>query len=158
LGDAAEIEFDPKSEGKMKKYLPVLLVLLLVYGLNVFQDLTSTAPHPANTDAVLEVAYTNRQSNIQVEGRGTVITVLNDDLEGSRHQKFLLRLDSGQTLLVSHNIDLAQRVENLKQGDNVLFFGEYEWNPKGGLIHWTHHDPGGHHVAGWIKHQGRTYQ
>jgi len=142
----------------MKKYLPVLLVLLLVYGLNVFQDLTSTAPHPANTDAVLEVAYTNRQSNIQVEGRGTVITVLNDDLEGSRHQKFLLRLDSGQTLLVSHNIDLAQRVENLKQGDNVLFFGEYEWNPKGGLIHWTHHDPGGHHVAGWIKHQGRTYQ
>jgi hypothetical protein len=86
------------------------------------------------------------------------VKILKDDLEGSRHQRFLLELGSGQTLLISHNIDLAPRIEGLARGDSVQFFGEYEWNSKGGVIHWTHHDPGGRHVAGWIKHRGRVYQ
>jgi hypothetical protein len=40
----------------------------------------------------------------------------------------------------------------------VEFFGEYEWNAKGGVVHWTHHDPQGLHENGWLKHQGRLYQ
>lgn len=84
--------------------------------------------------------------------------VLRDDLKGSRHQRFILKTDTGQTLLVAHNIDLAPRIDGLKAGDTVEFYGEYEWNPKGGVIHWTHHDPDNRHVAGWLRHQGRTYQ
>jgi hypothetical protein len=82
---------------------------------------------------------------------------LPDDLEGSRHQRFVLRLSSGQTLLVAHNIDLAPRISSLNRGDKVEFYGEYEWNAKGGVIHWTHHDPSGRHVGGWLKHDSKTY-
>ena len=109
-------------------------------------------------DATLESAFANRISNLQVEGQGTVVKILADDSDGSRHQRFIVRLDSGQTLLVSHNIDLARRIGSLRAGDTVVFYGEYEWNPKGGVIHWTHHDPQGRHPAGWIKHDGQTYQ
>ena len=103
-------------------------------------------------------AFASRASDIQVEGEGTVLRVLSDDLNGSRHQRFIVELSSGQTLLVSHNIDIAPRIGGLKVGDSVSFNGEYVWNEKGGVIHWTHHDPRGRHVAGWVMHNGTTYQ
>jgi Protein of unknown function (DUF3465) len=109
-------------------------------------------------DAVIENAFENRRGNLQVSGQGTVVKLLADDIDGSRHQRFIVRLNSGRTLLVSHNIDLAPRIDALRVGDTIAFHGEYEWNPKGGVIHWTHHDPQGIHAAGWIKHDGRTYQ
>ena len=43
----------------------------------------------------------------------------------------------------------------LEVGDVVEFFGEYEWNEQGGVIHWTHHDPAGRHTDGWLRHGGR---
>ena len=95
---------------------------------------------------------------VRLQGQGTVITVLTDDNDGSRHQRFILKLRSGQTLLIAHNIDIAPRVASLRVGDSVAFDGEYEWNAKGGVIHWTHHDPGGRRASGWLKHGGRTYQ
>lgn len=112
----------------------------------------------AGTDAVLAEAYASRRNSLQVQGRGTVSRLLADDDDGSRHQRFILRLDSGQTLLVAHNIDLAPRIGGLAVGDEVAFFGEYEWSDRGGVIHWTHHDPDGSHVGGWLRHEGRTYQ
>lgn len=84
--------------------------------------------------------------------------MLSDDFDGSKHQRFIVRLYNGQTLLLAHNIDLAPRVDSLREGDRISFYGEYEWNPKGGIVHWTHHDPAGRHVAGWIKFRGKTYQ
>lgn len=75
-----------------------------------------------------------------------------------RYLFILLRLWMRQTLLVAHNIDLAPRIASIREGDSVEFFGEYEWNEQGGVIHWAHKDPGGRHVAGWLKHNGRLYQ
>lgn len=87
-----------------------------------------------------------------------MIAILKDDNEGSRHQKFILELNNGHTVLVAHNIDLAPRIPNIQKGDMVEFFGEYEYSEKGGVIHWTHHNPGRKHIDGWLKYQGRTYQ
>ena len=92
-------------------------------------------------------------------GAGDPVTrILSDDAQGSRHQRFIVRLSSGQTVLVAHNIDLAPRVPGLKVGDIVEFSGEFEWNDKGGVVHWTHHDPSGSHPGGWLKHGGRVFQ
>ena len=111
-----------------------------------------------SSDSVLENAFVHRLSNQQLGGRGTVIKLLADDNNGSRHQRFIVRLNSGRTLLIAHNIDLAQRIDSLRVGDEVSFYGEYEWNPKGGVLHWTHHDPQGRHPGGWIRHDGQSYQ
>ena len=105
-----------------------------------------------------EKAYQNKRSDDQVKGTGTVSKLLNDDNKGIRHQKLILRLGSGQTILIAHNIDLAPRINSISQGDQVEFYGEYEWNDRGGVVHWTHRDPNGYHFGGWLKHQGRTYQ
>lgn len=106
----------------------------------------------------IEHAFAQKQSDVQVQSKGTVKAVLKDDNEGSRHQKFILSLRNGQTVLVAHNIDLSPRIEHLQKGDTVEFYGEYEYSVQGGVIHWTHHDPNGRHVDGWLKHQGKIYQ
>jgi hypothetical protein len=124
------------------------------------------SPQPSSTSRVdlnqniahLTQAYQNKQSHLQIQSAGLVSRLLADDLDGSRHQRFILRLSSGQTLLIAHNIDLASGIVNLKVGDAVEFYGEYEWNLEGGVIHWTHRDPQNKHEAGWLKHQGQIYQ
>jgi hypothetical protein len=113
---------------------------------------------PGRGEQALTAAFENRRSDIQVQASGRVSRILADDNKGSRHQRFIVQLASGRTVLVAHNIDLADRVASIKSGDSVEFFGEYEWNERGGVIHWTHRDPQGVHEAGWIKHGGRTYQ
>ncbi len=144
----------------MKKIALLVVIVFSLYGyLDKNPDfIQSFDKQGATDDGALISAYENRKSNIQVGGSGIVIHNLADDTEGSRHQKFILKHSSGQTLLISHNIDLAPRINSLRKGDTVNFYGEYEWNSKGGVVHWTHHDPGGKHEGGWLKHNGVTYQ
>lgn len=109
-------------------------------------------------DSAIARAFNSGESGVQVEGEGVVVRVLEDDLSGSRHQRFILQLASRHTVLIAHNVDLAPRVAGIQEGDRVSFYGVYEWNEKGGMVHWTHHDPGGKHIAGWLKYNGHTYQ
>ena len=111
----------------------------------------------SSDDRILQDAYENKQSSLQVHDVGKVTKLLSDDTTGSRHQRFILKLDSGQTLLIAHNIDISTRIDTLSPGDTVEFYGVYVWNTKGGMVHWTHHDPAGTHIDGWLKHKGITY-
>jgi hypothetical protein len=142
----------------MRKILPVIVIALLAFGYGQFRDSSLSEPSAMEAEIALQNAFANQQSDVQVKGAGMVQRILADDNDGSRHQKFILLLASHETVLVSHNIDLAPRIETLKVGDRVDFYGEYEWNAKGGVIHWTHRDPRGNHVDGWLKHNGITYQ
>lgn len=141
------------------------LVTLLASTLYVSTDSDAAPPAsqqaPAariNDDDRIAAAFRNRLSDIVVETSGVVTKLLPDDHRGSRHQRFILRLPSGHTVLVSHNIDLAPRIDGLRAGDAVNLRGEYEWNRQGGVIHWTHHDPKGGRSGGWIRHRGRVYE
>ena len=150
-----------------KKNRNKIITALIVAALSAFgfanqnpktetQATTSTQSHTAKSD--VERAYSAKRSDVQVQGSGVVIKSLRDDNEGHRHQKFILRLALGTTILVAHNIDLAPKITSLKKGDTVMFNREYEYDSRGGVVHWTHHDPQRHHANGWLKHNGKTYQ
>lgn len=145
----------------MKKIILIAAAAaILIYGYVQEQGVSviDSSSGTKNADSIIQNAFDNRQSDLQIQGQGVVTKILPDDLEGSKHQRFILRINTGLTLLVAHNIDLAPRINSLRTGDTVGFNGEYEWNPKGGVLHWTHHDPRGHHISGWLKHNGKTYQ
>lgn len=107
-------------------------------------------------NAALKQAFAQKQSHVWLEGNGIVKKLLPDDTKGAKHQRFLVAIAPEQTLLFAHNIDLAQRAD-VNVGDQVQFKGEYIYNPKGGIMHWTHHDPNGKQ-GGWIKVNGQTYE
>jgi len=158
-------QLQPVTKKSCTASLPITAALLILFGLASIsfrsitlgpnQSLTSSSPAAVKT---ISNAYQAHQSGVQVGGEGVVERVLADDDDGSRHQRFILRLSSGQTLLIAHNIDIAPRLEALRRGDRVAFYGQYEWNAEGGVIHWTHHDPEGQHVSGWLKYNGMVYQ
>lgn len=146
----------------MKKLLLLAAIAAAFYYLNLgpappLPDEGLQSPPAVATDT-LAAAFAERQSDVQVTGTGRVTRILGDDSLGDRHQRFILELPTGQTVLIAHNIDLASRVEPLAAGDAVEFHGVYEWNDMGGVVHWTHHDPEGRHEPGWLKHRGRTYE
>jgi len=101
--------------------------------------------------------FARQDSGEWVEGSGFVRRMLHDDDEGSRHQRFILDMRNGQTLLIAHNIDLAKRVP-AGMGDRIRFRGMYEWNDLGGLIHWTHDDPMGVEQGGYIEFRKRLFR
>jgi hypothetical protein len=159
----------------MRKFVAFVGLLGVVYALalqhGVFEHLGSPAESVAAErtdvrtscdDSALAAAYRAHQSQTEVCGHGVVAKVLKDDTQGSRHQRFIVRLAANQggnqTVLIAYNYDLAPRIEGLRSGAPIEFMGEYEWNPQGGVVHWTHRDPAGHHAAGWIRYDGRQYQ
>jgi putative endonuclease len=96
-------------------------------------------------------------SHIQVMGEGIVTHLLNDDLIGHKHQRFVVELAPHKTVMILNNIDVWPRIAPLELGDRVAFFGEYIWNRHGGIVHWTHPDPrrvgnpAGAHVDGYVR-------
>jgi len=143
------------SRQKQRIWLILGFALLSYFASDYSAEKATSIPEVQST---LEQAIQQQRSDVQLEITGVVSRLLADDLDGRRHQKFIIQIPTGQTILVAHNIDLAPRIDALQKGDTVTIYGEYEWNKKGGVIHWTHHDPAGRHINGWIKHQGQTYQ
>jgi len=145
----------------MQKLAVLFLTLFLAACFQAEQNATENSQPVANiNNAAIMEAYKNKQSDVWVEGSGEVIKLLKDDNIGSRHQRFLVKLSmrEKQTLLFAHNIDLAPRINSLSVGDTITFKGEYEYNPKGGVVHWTHHDPDAQIDGGWIEHEGTVYE
>ena len=149
----------------MKRLLPVLVIVTAAYLYQAWDrpvdlPISRTTPDPAASAPRSDTASPGISliDGHQARGSGSVVRILPDDNDGSRHQRFILRLASGRTLLIAHNIDLAPRIPGIRTGDTVEFHGEFRSNPEGGVIHWTHHDPQGRHPDGWLRHRGETYR
>lgn len=133
--------------------LLIALVLLVWY----FNQSDNASTDLVTSDGSVEQAFAGQRSGVWLDAGGRVARLLSDDNEGSRHQRFILALNSGHTVLVSHNIDLAERVP-VHRDAHLKLHGRYEWNERGGVIHWTHRDPEGSMPGGWIRYQGAVYQ
>ena len=156
--------------------LSLIAVSMVLSGCQPNDSVLSPQPQPKNEvseasadvntahicdNATIKQAFDAQKSKHQVKGCGTIIKALPDDNEGSRHQKILVELTGvtpKQTLLLVHNIDIAQRVAEVERGQTLSFYGEYIYNDKGGLVHWTHHDPAARHQGGWIESGGVRYE
>jgi hypothetical protein len=102
-------------------------------------------------------AQANKVRRKQVTVSAHVFRLLPDDLQGIPHQKFLIRLTNNTTVLIAHDTKLAPRVP-LQEGDFVTIHGEYIYNEKGGVLHFTHRSFNGRHEGGWIDLNGMRYQ
>jgi hypothetical protein len=99
----------------------------------------------------------NQRSKVEVTVVARVKKLLPDDTRGLQHQKFLLNLSNGTTILIANDLTYGQRVP-IQAGDVVKIHGEYVWNRLGGLIHWTHRSDTPRHESGWIEFNGQRYQ
>jgi translation initiation factor IF-1 len=95
--------------------------------------------------------------HIEVTVTAQVVKLLRDDTEGLPHERFLIGLNNGTTVLVAHDTKMAPRVP-LQAGDVVTIHGEYIWTEKGGVLHWTHHTDTIRHPGGYIEFNGKRYE
>jgi Protein of unknown function (DUF3465) len=144
----------------MRAVLVVLVALAGAWYLRGQQAPGQMLGSSESANAVASGASDAARQAFEDQARGRVVVARNlaDDRDGSPHQRFIITTDGGLSLLVAHNLDLAPRLQGLAPGDVVTVLGEYEWNEKGGLMHWTHDDPQGQHVAGYIEWRGKRYQ
>jgi hypothetical protein len=133
-----------------------LLLAVLFVGLSL-PPAAHAAPASAS-DRKLARAYDRGQSEFFIRFAATVKASLPTDYDGIRHQKFIVELKTGQTLLIAHNIDLSSPVRRLRVGERIIIHGEYIWNDEGGLIHRTHDDTDGTLPDGWIRYKGKRYR
>ncbi len=118
---------------------------------------TKLAPSADTNEREVAAAQNNRASHVQVTCTLPVKRMLRPDDKGEKHEKFLLQLSNGSTILVAHNVSRAPSVP-VEAGDIVTVHGEYIWNNKGGVIHWTHASDTPRHEGGYIDFKGQRYQ
>lgn len=87
-----------------------------------------------------------------------VVKLLRNDNKGARHQRWIIQIENGVTITVVHNIDIAEKIP-LSVGDTIevageLVFGDRKKDP---LLHWTHEDPRGKRIAGYVILNGKRY-
>jgi hypothetical protein len=103
-------------------------------------------------------AWQQRLSGVQLSLEGKISRVFSSMETEAGQQKFSLQLAQGQVVTVIHDVRLGSAIEDLAEGEIIEVFGEYQWAPDGGVIHWTHRDPEGNRQAGWVRYKDRLYR
>jgi hypothetical protein len=142
----------------VKKRTSLAVVLLLAAAVLIARIDGQREPATAETGAAAIVeAFENERSGVWVEAEGEIVHLLPDDKKPPRHQNFLIEIAPNHTVKISHNVDLAPRAP-IRKGQRIRFRGRYEYNAKGGVVHWTHRDPRGRKTGGRLEYEGKTYR
>lgn len=102
-------------------------------------------------------AQASRAKKVEIIFSARVKKILRDDTRGLPHQRLLLAVDNGSTVLLAHDIKYAPKVP-VQVGDLLTIKGEYIWNPKGGVVHWTHRSDTPRHEGGYVELEGQRYE
>lgn len=123
--------------------------------------LAACAGGGADPNAAVYDAWRAQRSNVEVTARGSVARLLGIARGPSGlHEGFLLHLSGaaghGLTVRVEDNVDITGEIP-LSAGDQAEVRGEYIYDSRGGLIHYTHHDPRGRHPTGYVRVGDKTF-
>lgn len=112
----------------------------------------------------VEQAFEQKVSDVPVTIQGRVTKILTDDTGDTPHQRFIVEVHSGHTILIAHNLQRAYRVP-INLSDRIEVHGSYVWNKYGGILHNTHHYAGEcvgskctPHEDGWINYAGQKIE
>lgn len=84
-----------------------------------------------------------------------VVRVLGDrEGRSGMHEGFIIRA-AARTFKVEDNVDITGPIP-LHAGDAVSLLGQLECDDY--VIHWTHRDPSGRHMSGYVKVNGAVYE
>jgi hypothetical protein len=86
-------------------------------------------------------------------------SLLSDPVESGGHERFEVRVPTGEMLEVDHNTNLGQPVP-ARKGDGVIIHGQLyiDPGPRYG-VHCTHaHTSGGCPNPGWIEYNNNYYE
>ena len=94
----------------------------------------------------------------EVTVSATVTVILADSTSGpdGPHQRFDIDAGQGITCEIDHNLTLAPRVP-VEVGTQIVVKGQYEPDPSGCVIHYTHHSTSRSHESGYIEVAGQQY-
>lgn len=94
-------------------------------------------------------------SAVEVVASGKVAQLLGTfSSPTGQHEGFTIHSKS-MTIRIEDNVSITGPIP-LTKGEPVTLQGVYECND--GVIHWTHHDPRGRHMGGYIQAGGKIYR
>jgi hypothetical protein len=152
-------------EGLLRRAGPVLslpaLAALLALAVSSGCASSGDGAGASAPNAEIYAAWQQHRSPVEVSANGTIVKVLG--IRGGRsgrHEGFLVHLSGNEahdlTIRVEDNVDLTGPIP-LHAGDAVELRGEYIFDPRGGILHYTHRDPRGRHPSGYVRVNGRMY-
>lgn len=109
-------------------------------------------------DAAIVQAQAAQAQKVELTVTAPVLKLLREENYREPHQRFLLSLSNGTTVLVANDLKYGTYVPNLRPGALLRLHGEYIWNEKGGVLHWTHLSDEPRHESGYIDYNGWRYQ
>ena len=134
---------------KNKKHTQLIIIIIML----CIVFITNKSKVSDNLDTI-ENLFKSKTSGVLVEFKAQVVNILSDDNKGSRHQRLILKTNN-RTVLLAHNIDVAPRIP-VKKNDTIIVKGQYEWNEKGGVVHWTHKKD--NNSYGWVVFNNKKYE